>query len=173
MTEKRARGKVRPLLSRLAALGFAGWCGLSVTVDRTDLPMLPYFDCRATEPPRAANAEARDSAFAEQAINRGRMYAEVRRQLRDCKNFFRGCHHITPSLPLGSIVGSPLTCRIAYCCIKANNAASNRARVKSILPFALARVVNLGRGESCCVIVGERRAEEPKAARHGGDLHEI
>src|ERR1700691_4328167 len=96
MTENPACGKVRRLLSSLASLGFPPWRGLSVAVDRTDLSMLPDFDCRAAEPPRAPDPEARDSSFAEQAVYRRRMNAQVRRQLRDCKNFFRGCHHITP-----------------------------------------------------------------------------
>src|SRR5208283_3472237 len=78
------------LLSRLAAFGFARGCGFFV--DWIGWPMLPYFDRRAAESPRTADAEARYSSFAKQAVNRSRMDAKMRRQIRDGQNIFRGRH---------------------------------------------------------------------------------
>lgn len=78
------------LLSGFAALGLARRRRLSI--DRTDLPMLPSLDRRATESPRAANSKARDASLTEQSVNRRRMHAKMRRQLGDGQNFFFGCH---------------------------------------------------------------------------------
>ena len=92
MTEKRMLGKVDGLLAGFAAFRFAGGRRVSVVLEWTDLLVLPYFDCRAAETPRAAHAEAWYSSFAHQAVDRRRMDPEMRGQLGDRQNVFGGCH---------------------------------------------------------------------------------
>jgi hypothetical protein len=73
----------------LVALTLAAAAGYRhVQVGR--LSALPLFDRRTIEAPVAANAKTRQASLAEQAVNRGRMYAQVIGQLLDGEDVVRG-----------------------------------------------------------------------------------